>query len=265
MEENERGAAATLQSDESAASFNLWSRLHPLLKDARAVLFDAGGTLTHPDWERLALLAKQETGRAFETIEMRRTLYLSLRELDGRLSEEKVRNVHTRRQAWVFHDLFLALGIDEERCERLRLQIIAAHNEKHIWCGLDPEVPLVVNKLKRAGLLVGVISNTEDGRLKELLELVEIAAHFDLLVDSYVVGLRKPDAVIFQQTLEQLALKPHEAVYIGDSYGHDVLGARSAGLRAILLDPLDLYRDGDCPRIHSLGELIGHDSLASEA
>jgi HAD superfamily hydrolase (TIGR01549 family) len=257
MKENERGEATTLKPDDGAPSFNLSPRLHPLLKEARAVLFDAGGTLTHPDWERIALLAKQETGRAFETVEMQRTLYEAFRELDARLSEEKVLNVHTRRQGWVFHDLFSALGIDEETCERLRLQIVAAHNEKHMWCGLDPEAPLVVNELKRAGLLVGVISNTEDGRLKELLELIDIAAHFDLLVDSYVVGLRKPDSMIFHQALEQLALKPREAVYVGDSYGHDVVGARSAGLRAILLDPFDLYKDSDCPRIHALSELTG--------
>lgn len=256
MKEKERGAAA-LKPDEGRAGSNLTAHLHPLLQDARAVLFDAGGTLTHPDWERIALLAKQETGRAFDAVEMRRTLYEALRELDARLSEEKVRTIHTRRQGWVFHDLFSALGIDEETCERLRMQIVAAHNEKHMWCGLDPEVPFVVNELKRAGLLVGVISNTEDGRLEELLELIDIAAHFDLLVDSYVVGLRKPDAVIFHQTLEQLALKPREAVYVGDSYGHDVVGAQCAGLRAILLDPFDLYKDSDCPRIHALSELTG--------
>lgn len=255
MEENEREAA--VKSYKSAESSNLLPRLHPLLRDARAVLFDAGGTLTHPDWERIARLLKQETGRAFETLKMRRTLYEALRLVDARLSEEKVHNVHTRRQGWIFHDLFSALGIDEETCDRLRVQLVAAHNEKHMWCSLDPEAPRVVNELKRAGLHVGVISNTEDGRLKELLELVEIAAHFDLLVDSYLVGMRKPDAIIFQHALKQLALAPHEAVYIGDSYGHDVLGARRAGLRAILLDPLDIYEKSDCPRIHALSELTG--------
>lgn len=243
--------------DNVGASSNPQPRLHPLLRDARAVLFDVGGTLTHPDWERLAQLAQRETGRTLDPKEMRRTLSESLRAIDARLGEEKVRTVHTKRQGWVFYDLFSALGVDEETCERLRVQILAAHDEKHLWCGLDPEAPRVVSELKRAGLSVGVISNTEDGRLKELLELIEIAAHFDLMIDSHVVGLRKPDAVIFHHALEQLALAPHEAVYIGDSYGHDILGAERAGLRAILLDPLDLYADISSPRIHALRELTG--------
>ena len=35
--------------------------LHPSLRGARACVFDAGGTLVHPDWERLAALAKKQT------------------------------------------------------------------------------------------------------------------------------------------------------------------------------------------------------------
>lgn len=233
------------------------SRLHPLLKDARAVLFDVGGTLAHPDWERLAQLAQAEAGLAFTPTEMRRTLCETLRGVDARLADIRVRNV-TRRPGWLFRDMFVGLGVDEDACERLAARMLAAHDEKHLWCGLDPEAVRVIGELKRAGLRVGCISNTEDGRLEELLEMIEIAEHFDLLVDSHVVGLRKPDAVIFHHALEKLNVAPHEAVYVGDSYGHDVVGAQRAGLRAILLDALDLYKETDCPRIHALSELTGN-------
>jgi HAD superfamily hydrolase (TIGR01662 family) len=255
MKEVERWEEASLRAGESdALSSSASLQLHPLLNGVRAVLFDAGGTLAHPDWERISLLAEKETGRTFSATEMRRRLYESLRIIDGRLSEEAVR-LHTRRQGWVFRDMFGALGVEEEACDRLALQVLASHNERHLWCGLDQDVPRVVSELKRAGLRVGVISNTEDGRLEEMLKLLEIAADFDLLVDSHKVGLRKPDAAIFQYALDELKVAPQEAVYVGDSYGHDVLGARQAGLRAILLDPLDLYSESDCPRIHALSEL----------
>ena len=158
--------------------------------------------------------------------------------------------------------MFSSLGVDEDACERLRGELVAAHSEKHVWCILDAEVPHVVSRLKQAGLRVGVISNTEDGRLKELFEMIEIAAHFDLLVDSFIVGMRKPDAAIFNHALEQLQVAPCEAVYVGDSYGHDVLGAERAGLRAILLDPLDIYAESDCVRIHSLNDLVDYASTA---
>ena len=256
MKEKERGAAIELEADNASAGTDAAKHLHPLLSGARAVLFDAGGTLSHPDCERIALLAKRETGRDFIAAKMRRTLYEVLHETDARLFDEAFRASHTRRPGWVFQDMFRSLGVDEEAGERLRLQLVAAHSEKHVWCSLDRDVPRVMSELKRAGLRVGVISNTEDGRLKELLEMVGIASHFDLLVDSYICGVRKPDAAIFHHALEQLKIAPDEAVYVGDSYGHDVLGARRAGLRAILLDPLDIYAESDCARIHSLGELV---------
>lgn len=254
MKEERREAGAFDKGESGANSVASSSRLHPLLKDARAVLFDVGGTLAHPDWERLALLAQSETGRFFTPAEMRRTLCVTLRGVDAQLSDIKVRAV-TRRPGWLFRDMFNALGVDEETCERLAARMLTAHDEKHLWCGLDPEAIHVIGELKRAGLRVGCISNTEDGRLKELMEMIELAEHLDLLVDSHVVGLRKPDAVIFHHALEKLNVAPHEAVYVGDSYGHDVVGAQQAGLRAILLDALDLYKESDCPRIHALKEL----------
>ena len=107
-------------------------------------------------------------------------------------------------------------------------------------------------------MILAVISNTEDGRLNESLDAAGISACFNLLVDSHVVGLRKPDAAIFKLTLERLGLGTHEAAYVGDSYAHDALPAHAIGLRAILLDPLDLHPESVCPRIRSLGELFSN-------
>ena len=232
-------------------------RFHPLVRAARGVLFDAGGTLVHPDWERLALLAEEESGRRFATEELRRVVKRIMRVTDDCLHKGTALPFDTHRRGWVFQQMYRALGLDETHCAGLATRADAAHGERHLWCGLDEEAPRVIAALKGAGWRVGVISNTEDGRLRELLELVEIASHFEILVDSFIVGQRKPGAAIFHLALAQLGLRPDEAVYVGDSYGHDALGARRAGLSAILLDPLDLYGDSDCARIRSLGELIG--------
>ena len=231
--------------------------LHPWVEGARAVLFDVGGTLVHPDWQRLAQLASEEMGGVFTDEELRRALKEALRAVDAGLQHGGELPADARRRGWVFRRMYGALGMDEALCDRLSARVDVAHGERHLWCGLDAEAPLVLDELKRAGLRVAVISNTEDGRLEELLELVGLAAHFDFSIDSYVVGHRKPDATIFHLALTRLDLRPEEAVYIGDSYGHDALAARAVGMRAILLDPLDLHPESVCPRIRTLGELIG--------
>ena len=148
------------------------------------------------------------------------------------------------------------LGLDGVTCDRLVEHLDATHLERHLWCGVDSEVPRVLDELKRQGVILAVISNTEDGRLNDSLDAAGITGRFDLLLDSHLVGLRKPDAAIFHLALERLKLEADEAAYVGDSYVHDALAARAVGLRGILLDALDLHPESVCPRIRSLTELI---------
>lgn len=230
--------------------------LHPELMGARACIFDAGGTLVHPDWTRLSNIAQTISGRSFESTEMSRAFGEMLREVGIEMQREGfVLPEEMKRPHWVFRRMYKALGLDEDACAAVMERIADSHLERHVWCGIDEEVSGVLEELKRQGLLVAVISNTEDGRLLDSLAASGIAYIFDLLIDSYVVGHRKPDAAIFQLTLERLGVAAHEAAYVGDSYAHDALAARAVGLRGILLDPLDLHPESICPRIKTLGEL----------
>ena len=231
--------------------------LHPSLNGARACIFDAGGTLVHPDWPRLAGFAAETAGRVFDAGELERALKGTLKAVGLEMQREGyVAPPEQQMPHWVFRRMYGSLGLDEAQCGRVIERAAAAHGERHLWCGPDPEAPRVIDELKREGLLVAVISNTEDGRLTDSLGAAEIADRFDLLIDSHLVGCRKPDARIFHLALDRLGLEPGEAAYVGDSYVHDALAARAVGMRGILLDPLDLHPESVCPRIRSLGELV---------
>lgn len=231
--------------------------LHPSLRGARACVFDAGGTLIQPDWPRLAGLAADLAGRTFGADEMRRAMSEVLKAVGSEVqkSEAPTADEHTRH--WVFRRVYLALGMNENSCVRAVERLDAAHGERHLWCGLDADAPRVLEGLKHEGLLTAVISNTEDGRLGDALEAAGVASSFDLLLDSHLVGCRKPDAAIFRLALERLGVEAGAAAFVGDSYAHDALAARAVGMRAVLLDPLDLHPESVCPRIRTLGELLG--------
>jgi HAD superfamily hydrolase (TIGR01509 family) len=231
--------------------------LHPALSGLRAVLFDVGGTLTHPDWARLSHLAAREAGRDFTATELERVFKDGLRETDACIRRGQTPPVDTTRRHWTFRRMYGGLGLGEEACERLCALLDESHSERHLWCGVDPQAARVLASLGGAGLRTAVISNTEDGRLEELIALIELGGHFDFLLDSFVVGRRKPDAAIFQLALSRLGVEPGEAAFVGDSYAHDALAALAVGMGAILLDPLDLHPEAVCPRVRSLGELIG--------
>ena len=230
------------------------NKLHPILDGARACVFDAGGTLIHPDWPRLAALAEEHAGRRFAAEEMRRAFGEMLRCVGAPEPGRPAINQSGRH--WTFRAMYEGLGLEEAACSELVGHIDAAHVERHIWCGCDPEAPRVIDELKGRGLLVAVVSNTEDGRVRDALEEAGLAERFDIIVDSHLVGLSKPDPAIFRHALELLGVEPEEAVFVGDSYVHDALAARAAGLAAVLLDPFDLHPESVCPRIRRLGDLL---------
>jgi putative hydrolase of the HAD superfamily len=235
--------------------------LHPSLNGARACVFDAGGTLVHPDWPRLAALAEEVAGRTFGAEEMRRAFGEMLKRAGAESQKASGPSANEQGRHWTFRRMYGGLGLDEAACESLVGRIDAAHAVRHIWCGLDPDAPRVIEGLKRRGLRVAVISNTEDGRLEDSLAAAGLAGRFDLLVDSHLVGCRKPDAAIFRLALARLGVEAGDAAFVGDSYESDALAARAAGMRAVLLDPLGLHPESLCPRIASLRELVGDEPV----
>ena len=82
-----------------------------------------------------------------------------------------------------------------------------------------------------------------------------LAEYFDVILDSAVEGVEKPDRRYFELALSRAGATPDTTVHVGDFYNIDVVGARNAGLQAILVDERDQYRDADCPRIRSIAEL----------
>ena len=165
--------------------------LHPALKDARACIFDAGGTLVHPDWSRLSRIVEEVSGRSFESGEMSRAFGEMLKAVGVEMqSDGFVLPDEMKRPHWPFRRMYGALGLDEATCEDVMDRLARSHLERHVWCGIDQEAPRVLDELKRQGLVVAVISNTEDGRLIDSLTEAGIADSFDLLVDSHLVGHR---------------------------------------------------------------------------
>jgi len=109
-----------------------------------------------------------------------------------------------------------------------------------------PEAPAVLAELRRRGLRLAVVSNS-NGSVAELLRAVGLADGVDAIVDSGVVGVEKPDPEIFVHAAAAVGVRTEEAVHVGDLFSVDVVGARAAGCRAILLDPAGAWGDVDCP------------------
>jgi putative hydrolase of the HAD superfamily len=102
---------------------------------------------------------------------------------------------------------------------------------------------------------MAVLSNS-DGRIESAFEQAGLWECFDFFIDSFNVGVEKPDPEIFLMATERARVAPDQAAYVGDLYSVDVLGARNAGLIPILYDPFELSAQPGCLTIRSIGELL---------
>jgi putative hydrolase of the HAD superfamily len=118
--------------------------------------------------------------------------------------------------------------IDTAECHRLYEEAVAA-------IALYPEVELVLDELKKRGLLVGLISNLSTLFKRPFFEL-GLADYFDQIVFSFEVGFVKPNSEIYRIMIRRLGLRPEEIIMTGDQYSKDVDAPRLAGMQAVHLD-----------------------------
>lgn len=74
------------------------------------------------------------------------------------------------------------------------------------------------------------------GNINQVLEIFGIQNLFKKIIESAVVGVRKPDPAIYQLGAESIGLSPKECVVVGDSFSKDIIPAKKLGSKAIWLN-----------------------------
>ncbi len=83
---------------------------------------------------------------------------------------------------------------------------------------------------------LGLITNGPANSQRPKIERFGLAEQMDVLVVSGEVGVAKPDPRIFEIALEQLGVRPADALFVGDSPEHDIRGATAAGVDVVWLN-----------------------------
>jgi putative hydrolase of the HAD superfamily len=127
----------------------------------------------------------------------------------------------------------------------------ALHN---LWEVVPDDVMPALERIRSLGLKVAVASNA-NGTVERAFERLGLAEYFDTICDSHFEGVEKPHRRFFELVLDRCGGQPETTLHVGDLYHVDVVGARGAGLTAILLDRHDQYAGFDVERVRTLGEL----------
>jgi putative hydrolase of the HAD superfamily len=215
------------------------------------LLLDAGGVLVRPHWDRVASVLAA-LGIAADAGRLDAAELHVLRELDDPAIIRRTDDA-SRLVAFVRRCLEIA-GVPEQDRDRAVTAVKAAHDAENLWDTVPPEVPGALARLRARARRMVVVSNA-NGTVRAKLERVGLSGWFDLIVDSAEEGVEKPDPRIFRTALARVGSAPERALHVGDLYGIDVVGARAAGVRAILLDRAGLYAGFDVDRVRDLGDL----------
>lgn len=118
---------------------------------------------------------------------------------------------------------------------------LAAERQKRLDAGMGeffnardlyPDVRPCLTRLKAEGYVVGIAGN-QTSRAGQFIR--ELNLPTDFVVTSDDLGAEKPDVAFFEKVVEETGFASAETAYVGDRFENDILPAREAGLRTVLL------------------------------
>jgi len=211
------------------------------------IFFDVGNTLLFPNRAKmLAPIAaeRRPTLEAWQALERR-----TKQEFDQGLISGKIDHGFW----WTFHTHLLnELGLFDES---VRDSLVENTQNSANWDQILPGTREALDRIRQR-YAIAVISNA-DGRIDAVLGRCGICDCFQSITDSGNVGHEKPHPAIFAAALREMKADPAASLYVGDVYSVDYIGARNAGMDALLFDVAGAYRGRELPRVDSLAQLEG--------
>lgn len=217
----------------------------------RAVLFDAGGTLIHMD-RRFFVEILNAHGVVADVAAFKRAEAVARVEVTRILRSDQPGTDGSR---WVAYAgaLMRELRCQGETLDRVRATLRPHFESGAIWTRVEDGTVETLELLRAAEVPMAVVSNA-DGRVAGFLEKAGLARYFDVIVDSGIFGIEKPDPRIFLHACAAIDADPSGATYVGDVYEIDAVGARAVGMTPVIISDAPAA-DWQCAVIASLTEL----------
>jgi putative hydrolase of the HAD superfamily len=222
-----------------------------------AVFFDAGETLVHPhpSFPDLFATVLRREGHDVDPQTIHERVHVVSDRFRAAADAQELWTTSPARSRRFWHEvysIFLAdLGIPAGN--GLVDTVYREFTDLANYALFDDVRP-VLERLRDAGLTLGIISNFEEW-LDRLLEVLGVRSSFDVRVISGIEGMEKPDPGMFRLALERAGVEASAAVYVGDNPELDVEPALAVGMFPILIDRRGRYPDAAGPRLTSLARL----------
>jgi putative hydrolase of the HAD superfamily len=211
------------------------------------VFFDVGNTLLFPDHEK-TLAPLWSRGIRPTEAQLYGAERVARREMDRIVAT--TRKVDQQYWETYYSHLLTEVAISDLSLSSKLVSLVRTSSN---WSRMRPGTKDVLASTKEKYRLA-VISNS-DGHMAERLETVGLGEFFERVIDSGNVGHEKPAPQIFQAALAAMSVAAERAVYVGDIYSIDYLGAHNVGMHSVLMDIAGAYAHESLPRVESLDGL----------
>ena len=208
------------------------------------VLFDAGGIFYIPD-HTIALNTAAKLGFSLDPSRIDAAHYKAAATFIDRPIDD---DPHDRYWNDYLAAYALAIGARVAQHGDAVRELASQFRAVPIWQRVIPGAVDGLWALHRAGVRLGIVSN-HDGTIEAMLRRDHIAqvgagdgVPVEVIVDSAVIGYRKPDPRIFNLACRVLDIEPSNALYVGDMPAIDAVGARAAGMECVIMDPWGAHR-----------------------
>jgi putative hydrolase of the HAD superfamily len=155
-----------------------------------------------------------------------------------------------------YKHLLEAIGVEGD-LEQLAKEVMDRFSDVTLHYHCPQASCRTLRQLGARGYELGLVTNRINvDRFHELMDQMALWTHFDLVLASGEIGVSKPDPGIFDAALARLGATAAEALYVGDNYWADVVGARRVGVTPVLLDPQLLFPEAGCLILERLDDLL---------
>lgn len=199
----------------------------------KAIFFDRDGTLTCWNKQKKDWFNKTVEEWSKRKLEISYDRMMQLFDTAG-YPKDGLKSIEAEKEFWkkYYEELLKSEGVMDSVKERAELLF------SELWCNNDrnlyDEVLEVMEYFKSKGYKIGVISDTSPS-LQLTLENLGLGKYINSYTCSDLVGVMKPDPVIYNTALESIGVKADESIYV-DDYDVEADGARRLGFTSFYLD-----------------------------
>lgn len=212
------------------------------MKKPKFIFFDYGGTLLQePNFDKekgfYAILQYAKSNPYNVTAQDLANFDTMLNNVLGRFSSDKtkyqfeIHNSHCSKLIYEYYDLTFDLSFEE-------LELIFWENAS--LCIQTPNIENLLNYLKNSRINTAIISNISysEVNMKKKIQKYLPNNDFKFILNSSEYIFRKPNSIIFEIALKKANILPNEAIFCGNDFYYDVIGAHNANIYPVLYTAL---------------------------